>query len=233
MSHAEKQSLEARNMELQRSLQRCAEQKEVLEQQGERSRKALESRWATRPPAGILAPGPRVPCRPGTTSSPASSGGASETAGPSHTDHHPPPLTRPPQVQPSASPPTPGKPTPIPGPHRGGPQHGCPLLAQAVAQVRADTPTPSWAVTPGLQGTRAPLGPAPLGATAGSHPDCGPHKWPGSHPEAASCPLPSVSGSQSRAPGAAGGDRLGAQDGAGVGPGGAGLSTAAEGHPGE
>ncbi|CAM9368503.1 unnamed protein product [Rangifer tarandus platyrhynchus] len=43
VSHAEKQSLEARNMELQRSLQRCAEQKEVLEQQGERSRKALES----------------------------------------------------------------------------------------------------------------------------------------------------------------------------------------------
>ncbi|KAB0386380.1 hypothetical protein FD755_001336, partial [Muntiacus reevesi] len=43
VSHAEKQSLEARNAELQRSLQRCVEQKEALEQQGERGRRALES----------------------------------------------------------------------------------------------------------------------------------------------------------------------------------------------
>lgn len=183
--------------------------------------------------SGHPGPRPRLSRRPGTTSSPASSGVASGTAGPSHTDYHPPPLTRPPQVQPSASPPTLGKPTPIPGPHRGRPQRGCPLLAQAVAQVRADTPTPSWAVTPGLQRTCAPLGPHTLGAATGSHPDCRPHKWPSSRPEAASCPLPSVSGSQSRAPGTAGGDGLGAQDGAGVGPRGTGLSAAAEGRPGE
>ena len=60
VSHAEKQSLEARNAELQRSLRQCAEQKEALEQQGERGRRALESRWATQPSAGTLAPGPRV-----------------------------------------------------------------------------------------------------------------------------------------------------------------------------
>ena len=65
MSHAEKQSLEARNAELQRSLRQCAEQKEALEQQGERGRRALESRWATRPSAGILAPGPACPAAPG------------------------------------------------------------------------------------------------------------------------------------------------------------------------
>lgn len=62
MSHAEKQSLEARNVELQRNLRRCAEQKEALEQQGERGQRALESRWATRPPAGITAPW--APCAP-------------------------------------------------------------------------------------------------------------------------------------------------------------------------
>ncbi|XP_055259483.1 ciliary rootlet coiled-coil protein 2, partial [Moschus berezovskii] len=42
-SHTEKQSLEARNTELQRSLQQCAEQKEALERRGERSQRALES----------------------------------------------------------------------------------------------------------------------------------------------------------------------------------------------
>ena len=50
MSHAEKRSVEARNAELQRSLQQCAEQKEALERQGERGRRALESRWASRGP---------------------------------------------------------------------------------------------------------------------------------------------------------------------------------------
>ena len=37
-SHAEKQSLEARNAELQRSLRQCTEQKEALERQGERGK---------------------------------------------------------------------------------------------------------------------------------------------------------------------------------------------------
>lgn len=76
-------------------------------------------------------------------------------------------------------------------------------------------------------------GPGPWGQPQAVTLTAGPTRWPGSRPEVASCPLPSVSGSQSRAPGAAGGHSLGAQDGAGVSPGGVGLSTAAEGHPGE
>lgn len=56
MSHAEKRSVEARNAELQRSLQQCAEQKEALERQRERGRRALESRWASRGRHGPRAP---------------------------------------------------------------------------------------------------------------------------------------------------------------------------------
>lgn len=56
-------------------------------------------------------------------------------------------------------------------------------------------------------------------------------RWPPPCPEVTSCPL--VSGSQSRAPGAAGGEGLRAQEGVGVSPGGAEHSAAAEGPPGE
>ena len=60
-SHAEKQSLEARNAELQRSLRQCTEQKEALERQGERGRRALESRWASSRRLGPQAPRPPHP----------------------------------------------------------------------------------------------------------------------------------------------------------------------------
>lgn len=125
---------------------------------------AAGGRWrAGGPPAGISAPRPRVPPPPG----PASSGGASETADPLTltTTHR---LHTPPQVQPVPDPLPRANPPQSLGPRWGGPQHGCPLLAQAVTQVRV--------ATPGLQGTRAPPGPWALGAASGGHPDCGPHE---------------------------------------------------------
>lgn len=63
MSHAEKQSVEARNAELQRSLQQCG-QKEALERQEERGRRALR---AGGPPGWATAPGPRRFPTPGTS----------------------------------------------------------------------------------------------------------------------------------------------------------------------
>lgn len=54
-----------------------------------------------------------------------------------------------------------------------------------------------------------------------------------SSPEASSCPLSLVLGPQSKAPGAAGGEGLQAQEGADIGPGGTELGPAAEGHSGK
>lgn len=155
---------------------------------------------------GATAPGPRIPPPLG----PASSGGASETAGPSHADHLPPPLTNPPQSL---------------GPAGVGP---------SVAALSWPRLSPRPGQRP--RACRGPVllqGPRPWGQLQAVTLTAGPMRWPGSRPEVASCPLPSVSRSQSRAPGAAGGHGLGAQDRAGVSPGGAGLSAAAEGHPGE
>lgn len=43
----DKRKREAENAELQRSLLLCSQQKEELEQQGERGRRELQTRWAS------------------------------------------------------------------------------------------------------------------------------------------------------------------------------------------
>ena len=111
---------------------------------------------------------------------------------------------------------------------------GAPACAHAlpprrVGQVSADNATPSQE----RLSSSWPAGRATLlwGPWAWRELPCllGPHL--ALRRPSALCPL--VSGSQSRAPGAAGGEGLGAQEGAGVGPGGAERSAAAEGRPGE